>query len=77
MGLTNKKEEQLKKMPRIESKVFLSKNGRFVVQKTTISSVKPVEYYKKVIENQDPQVTLEDFDDSQFFVQEGADLAES
>ncbi|MBU1974860.1 MAG: hypothetical protein KKG59_00480 [Nanoarchaeota archaeon] len=79
MGLTNKKEEQLKKMPRIESRIFLSKNGKYIVQRTTFSSIKPVEYYKKVIENGeiDPKITLEDFDDSGFFQQDGAQLAES
>ena len=33
MGLTNKKEEQLKKMPRIESKLFKSKDGKCVLKR--------------------------------------------
>lgn len=77
MGLSNKKEEQLKKMPRVESRIFLSKNGRYIVQRTIISSIKPVEYYKKILEGQEPQITLEDFDDTQFFQQEGTQLADA
>jgi hypothetical protein len=70
MGLTNKKEEQLKKMPRIESKLFKSKDGKWIIQRTIISSIKPVNYFKKMIDGE-PQMTLEDFDDSPFFQQEG------
>ena len=79
MGLTNKKEEQLKRMPRIESRIFLSKNGKYIVQRTIISSIKPVGYYAKIMDGkeQDAQVTLEDFDDSGFFMQDGAAMAES
>jgi len=50
MGLTTKKEEQLKKMPHIESRVFKSKSGRFLVHKTVITDIKPLEYYQAVFE---------------------------
>ena len=50
MGLTNKKEEHLKNMPLIESRVFKSKNGNFLVHKTVITDIKPVNYYKAVVE---------------------------
>ena len=50
MGLTNKKEEQLRTMPLIESRVFKSKNGNFMVHKTVITDIKPVNYYKAVVE---------------------------
>jgi hypothetical protein len=74
MGLTNKKEEQLRQMPRIESKLFKSKDGKWIIQRTIISSIKPVNYYKKMLEG--TQTTMEDFDDSPFFIQEGHVLAE-
>jgi hypothetical protein len=49
MGLTNNKEEQLKKMPIIEFKVSKSKDGRFIIHKTTTTDIKPVAYYNKVL----------------------------
>jgi hypothetical protein len=49
MGLTNKKEEQLKNMPLIESKITRSKDGKFMIHKTTITTIKPTEYYKVVM----------------------------
>lgn len=52
MGLTNKKEEQLRKMPLIETKFFKSKNNRFIVHQTTITTIRPVEYFQKVLENE-------------------------
>lgn len=55
MGLTDKKEEQLKNMPVIESRVFKSKDGKFVVHKTVITSIKPSSYYEAVLQNE-PQV---------------------
>ena len=45
-----KKIEQLKNMPLIRHKVFKTKDGKYVVNQTQISSVKPVNYYAKVIE---------------------------
>ncbi|MFT4283116.1 MAG: hypothetical protein ACMXX6_01685 [Candidatus Woesearchaeota archaeon] len=51
MGLTNKKEEQLKEMPLIKSKVSKSKDGRFLVHKTEIVTIKPVAYYEAVLSN--------------------------
>ena len=51
MGLTTRKEEQLRQMPKIEFHVGTSKDKRFIVHTTTITDIKPVAYYKKVIEN--------------------------
>ena len=73
MVLTTKKEEQLKKMPRIESHIFKSKDNKWLVQKTTISTVRPVQYYQKILDSPNSP-TLEDFDDSDFFIQEGEEL---
>ncbi len=46
-----KKVEQLKRMPLIESKVFKTPDDRFIVHRTIISQVKPIEYYKAILEN--------------------------
>jgi hypothetical protein len=50
MGLTSRKEEQLKKMPLIKTQVFKSKSGKLLVHRTIITDIKPVEYYQKVFE---------------------------
>ncbi len=49
--LGEKKIEQLKNMPLIESKVFKTPDNRYMVHRTIISQVKPVEYYKAILEN--------------------------
>lgn len=51
MGLTNRREEILKEMPAIKSSVTKSKNGKFIIQKTTITTVKPKEYFEAILEN--------------------------
>jgi len=51
MGLTNHKEEQLKKQPLLETKVFKSQNGQYIVFKTTITEIKPISYMEKVVSN--------------------------
>ncbi|MFP4522981.1 MAG: hypothetical protein ACOCQQ_00610 [Candidatus Nanoarchaeia archaeon] len=52
MGLSNKKEEQLRKMPLIQSTFQKSKDGRYLVHKTTITTIRPIAYFEKVIENE-------------------------
>ncbi len=37
-------------MPAIQSAIFKSKDGKFMVHKTTITDIKPVNYYETVIE---------------------------
>jgi len=49
MGLTTKKEEQLREMPIIRASISKSKDGKFVVQRTTITHIKPVAYYEAVL----------------------------
>ncbi len=49
MGLSNRKEEQLRKMPLVQSKLFKSQDGRFIVHKTIFTDVKPTSYYEKVV----------------------------
>ena len=48
--LTPTKIEQLNKMPIIESTVSKSEDGKWVIQKTTITSIKPVTYYQKMLD---------------------------
>ena len=45
----SKRLEQLKKMPLIESRVYKTKDERFIVHKTIISQVKPIQYYEAVL----------------------------
>lgn len=49
MGLTNRKEEQLKEMPTIKSTVSKSKDGSLVIHRTTITHIKPAAYYEAVL----------------------------
>jgi hypothetical protein len=53
MGLSTTKEEQLRKMPQIDFRVLKSKDGKFLIHKTTITDIKPFNYYKKIVENPD------------------------
>lgn len=49
MGLSNKKEEQLRQMPIIRSTISKSKDGKYIIQRTTITNIKPVAYYDAVV----------------------------
>jgi len=51
MGLTNKKEEQLRLMPLIKNKVSRSKDGRFLIHRTEIIHIKPTAYYEAILRN--------------------------
>jgi hypothetical protein len=42
-------EEGLKKMPYIETRIEKSKDGKFVIHKTTITHVRPVAYYEAML----------------------------
>ena len=59
MGLSNKKEEQLRKMPLIESKVSRSKDGKYLIHRTTITFLRPTAYYEAILAN-NVKVTEED-----------------
>jgi hypothetical protein len=70
MGLTNKREEQLRKMPLIESFISKSKDGRYIIQRTIITNIKPSAYYKAVLEGHDDgQQEIH-----QFFIKQGEEL---
>lgn len=51
MGLTNKKEEQLKKMPLIQNVIRKSKDGRYLIHKIVITTIRPMAYYKAIMDN--------------------------
>ncbi|MFT4312064.1 MAG: hypothetical protein ACMXYF_02445 [Candidatus Woesearchaeota archaeon] len=59
MGLSDKKEEQLKKMPTLEFVTRKSKDGRFIIHKTIVTDIKPISYYEKVLNGQEEQVEEE------------------
>ncbi|MFW5852537.1 MAG: hypothetical protein ACOCUR_00745 [Nanoarchaeota archaeon] len=52
--LGKKKLEALRKMPLIETTVRRSKDGSYLINKTTITSIKPVEYYQAVLDSEAP-----------------------
>lgn len=60
MGLTTRKEEQLKEMPIIRTSVGRSKDGRFVVHRTTITHIKPVQYYDAILKGDAIAAELEE-----------------
>jgi len=64
MGLTNKRENHLKKMPIIESKITTSKDGRFLIHRTIITHIMPTDYYRAVLSNA-VKVTEEELSDEQ------------
>jgi hypothetical protein len=74
MGLSNRKETQLKKMPVIQSLLKTSKNGKYVIQQTVITNIKPVEYYKAVLANT-VKVSEEALHEDEFLIEDGAELA--
>lgn len=41
--------QQLNKQPIIESSSTVSKDGKWLIQKTTITDIKPVSYFEKVL----------------------------
>jgi len=51
MGLTNKKEEQLRKMPLIQNVIRKSKDGRYLIHKIVITTIRPMAYYKAIMDN--------------------------
>ena len=77
MGLTNKKEEQLRNMPIIQSTFQKSKDGKYLIHKTSITTIRPIAYFEKVI---DGEGTLEDtelqetLEESSLEIQKGSDL---
>ncbi|MBW2990321.1 hypothetical protein KY348_01305 [Candidatus Woesearchaeota archaeon] len=76
MGLTYKKEQQLRKMPVIQSRIKASRNGRYIIQQTVITNVKPIEYYNAILANT-VKVTDEPLGEDELMFEDGAELAKS
>lgn len=53
MGLSNRKEEQLRQMPIIKTRMTKSKDGKFLVHRTEIVSIRPMAYYESVLANKE------------------------
>jgi hypothetical protein len=43
--------KQLSKQPILETNINKSEDGKWVIHKTTITDIKPVSYFEKVLEN--------------------------
>jgi len=52
MIIGDKKLRNLKQMPNIETRVSKSKDGKWIINKTTITSIKPTQYFQAVISNE-------------------------
>jgi len=74
MGLSSKKEEQLRKMPLIQSRIKASKNGKYIISQTVITSIKPIEYYNAVLANT-VKVTEEPLEDDELMIEDGEEMA--
>lgn len=46
-----KKKEMVMNMPIIETNIFKSKDGQFIIHKTTITDIKSKKYYDAVMES--------------------------
>lgn len=75
MGLSNKREAHLKKMPIIESKITTSKNGRFLIHRTILTHIMPTDYYRAVLGNA-VKVVEEDLTDEEIdkIVKQGREI---
>jgi|AntRauTorckE6833_2_1112554.scaffolds.fasta_scaffold167656_1 hypothetical protein len=62
MVLTEKQEMAVKKMPYIQTYVYKSKDGKYLINKTTITTVKPVSYMQTVLDNE-PKVIEENVEE--------------
>ncbi|MCK5605614.1 hypothetical protein KAR91_27215 [Candidatus Pacearchaeota archaeon] len=50
MELSEKKLEQLKKQPILETNVSKSEDGKWLIFRIVITDIKPVAYYEKMLE---------------------------
>ncbi len=76
MGLSNRKEEQLRRMPHIQSRIKVSRNGRYIIQQTVITNIKPIEYYQAILAN-NVLVSEEPLDEDELMIEEGAEIAKN
>ncbi len=69
MGLSNKKEEQIRQMPLIKNKISRSKDGKFLIHRTEIIHIKPTAYYDAILKDRD-QIVEESDEDLKKLVEE-------
>ena len=62
MGLSNKKEEQLRQMPLIKTRVSKSKDGRYLIHRTELIHIRPTAYYSAVLSNNESVAEEQDED---------------
>ncbi len=60
MQFSEKRLEQIKNMPIVESKVKKSKDGKFLMHRTVITDIKPVNYYEAVLEGKQQESEVEE-----------------
>ena len=51
--LSERKEQQLKEMPTINTKISKSKDGKFLIHKTEIVTIKPVAYFEAIMNSEE------------------------
>jgi hypothetical protein len=51
--LSEKKEQQLKSMPTMNTKITKSKDGKFLIHKTEIVTIRPVAYFEAIINSEE------------------------
>ena len=51
MILSEKKLKSLREMPYLETKVSKSKDGKWIINQTTITQIRPTAYFEAIIEN--------------------------
>ena len=49
MALTAKQETKVREMPLIETKISKSKDGKYLLHKTVITTIRPLAYYEAVL----------------------------
>jgi hypothetical protein len=59
MGLTNKKEDQLRRMPIIKASILKSKDGKYLIHRTEITTIRPMAYYDAVLNGKEGKDVVE------------------
>lgn len=60
MGLTNKKEEQLRKMPIVQARTMKSKDGKYLIHRVEITTIRPMAYYETILHGKEEVEVSED-----------------
>jgi hypothetical protein len=60
MGLTNKKEEQLRKMPIVQTRMMKSKDGKYLIHRVEITTIRPMAYYETILHGKEEVEVSED-----------------